>query len=106
MIPIRFAVEDGVTTFYYKTRELKNFVRLGKKDGNVGMILIHRKGNMLTYKGFGTIEHPMTEMVTLSMMHHPGIDGEMKTDEQRLEPSKFVFNRKNYKFVMLDLSKG
>jgi len=106
MTPIRYSVKNGVTHFHYKASELIEFVRLGKKDGNVGVILTKRDGNMLTYRGFGTIENPFTHIVSISMMHFPTFDGEMPTDEQRLIPPKPFFTAENTRFVILDLSNG
>lgn len=104
MTPIKFTVKNGVTTFHYKASELINFARLGFKDGDVGMILVRREGGILTYKGFGTIENPMTRIHTLSMMHCPPFDGKMLTDEQRLIPLKPFFTKENTRFVILDMS--
>ena len=104
MTPIKFTVKNGVTHFHYKASELIRFARLGFKDGNVGMILVRRKGGMLTYKGFGTIENPSTSIFTLSMMHFPPFDGKMPTDEQRLIPPKPFFTAENTRFIMLDFS--
>ncbi len=104
MTPIKFTVKDKITTFHYKASELINFVRLGFKDGNVGMILVRRKEGILTYKGFGTIENPITHLLTMSKIHFPPFDGEMPTDEQRLIPSKPFFTAENTRFVMLSLS--
>ena len=106
MTPIRFTVKNGVTHFHYKASELIDFVRRGKKDGNVGVILVKRVGNMLTYRGFGTIENPFTYIASISIMHFPPFDGEMLTDEQRLIPPKSFFTAENTRFIMLDLSSG
>jgi hypothetical protein len=70
------------------------------------MILVSRKGGMLTYKGFGTIENPFTYLMTMSMMHFPPLDGEMPTDERRLIPPKPFFTAENTRFVILDMSNG
>jgi len=86
--PIYFTIKNETTHFHYKFSELKNFVKQGKKTGDVGMLLVRRQGNMLTYKGFGTIENPFTYIMTLSIIHSPILDGKMVTDEQRL--AKFV----------------
>jgi len=106
MTPIKFTVKNGVTHFHYKASELIDFVRRGKKNGNVGVILTKRDGNMLTYRGFGTIENPFTYIVSISIKHFPPFDGEMPTDEQRLIPPKPFFTAENTRFVILDLSNG
>lgn len=104
MTPIKFTIKNGVTHFHYKASELIEFVRRGKKDGNVGVILTKRDGNLLTYRGFGTIENPFTYICSISMMHSPLFDGEMLTDEQRLIPPKPFFTAENTRFVIIDLS--
>lgn len=105
MTPIKFIIKDGVTTFHYKASELINFARLGFKDGNVGMILVRRKGKILTYKGFGTIENPNKYILTMSIVHLPLFDGKMLTDEERLIPPKPFFTSENTRFIILDLNK-
>ena len=105
MTPIGFTIKNGVTHFHYKASELIEFVRLGKKDGNVGVILTKRNGNMLTYRGFGTIENPFTYIVSITINHFPLFDGEMPTDEQRLIPPKPFFTLENRRFMLLDFSK-
>ncbi len=102
MTPIKFTIKNGATHFHYKSSELFDFVRRGKKDGNVGVILTKRDGNVLTYRGFGTIENPFNYIATISIVHLPSFDGDMPTDEQRTIPQKPFFNAKNTSFVMLD----
>lgn len=104
MTPIKFTVKNGVTRFHYKASELIDFVRRGKKDGNVGMILTKREGNMLTYRGFGTIENPFTYIGSLSINHFSHFDGDMPTDEQRLIPPKPFFTPENTRFLIVDFS--
>lgn len=105
MKPINFTLKGGVTHFHYKFFELREFVRLGKTYGDVGVILTKRNGNILTYRGFGTIDSPFTYIATISFVHNP-LFGEMPTDEQRLIPSQPFFTEENTKFVMLDFSKA
>lgn len=84
MRPIKYSVINGVTRFHYKASELIDFVRRGKKYGNVGVILTERDGNMLTCRGFGTIENPFTHIASISVMHCEPFDGKMLTDDERL----------------------
>jgi len=104
MTPISFTVKDGVTRFHYKFSELREWYSLGIKHGDVGMILWSRKDNLLTYKCFGTIEHPRESIITLSLIHHHMFDGEMPSDEQRLIEPKPFFNSENTKMFILDMS--
>lgn len=104
MTPIRFSVKGGVTHFHYRSSEIINFVRDGFKYGNTGMLLVRRENNILTYKGFGTIEHPRKDISSISIVHNPYFSGDMPTDEERLIPPKSFFNSENTKFMMLDFS--
>ena len=102
MHPTKISIKNDTTYFHYNFPDLLNFVRQGKKDGNVGMLLIKRKKNTLTYKGFGTIENPFRNITTLTMQHYPPFDGEMLTDEERLLPQKSILNsNKNLRFTIL-----
>lgn len=103
MRPIAFTVENGITYFQYDQKELERFNELGKRNGNVGMILVSRQGTILTYKGYGTIEKPHREEMIMSIKHHPVFDGDMPSDEQRISVEVPVKSR-SYKFVMLDFS--
>lgn len=98
MTPIGFTIKDGVTYFHYKFSELKNFVRLGKKHGDLGVIITKRNGKMLTYRGFGTIESPNTSIITFSI-NQSGFFGCTITDEERLIPPKPFFTKENTKFI-------
>jgi hypothetical protein len=102
MVPIKFTVKDGITYFHYKYSDLKEFVKCGKLNGDVGHLLIKREGDLLTYKGFGTIENPMYSMITISILYLPLFDGEMMSDEERLVPPKPLFT--DYKMIFLDLN--
>ena len=104
MTPIKFTIKNGVTHFHYKPSELFDFVRRGKRDGNVGIILTKREGNILTYRGFGTIENPFTNMVSVSMVHNPFFDNELCSDEKRLIKPKPIFDSENIKFITIDLA--
>lgn len=105
MTPIKYAAENGVTTFYYDPNELAEFHRLGRQHGDVGMVLIQREGGMLTFEGYGVIENPCKTIQQFSIMHHPLFDGEMCTDEERLIPPKPFFTPENTKMIFLDFSK-
>lgn len=103
MRPISFTVENGITLFHHDEKKYKRFLRLGKRDGNVGLILKSRKGNILTCEGFGTIEHPCREMITFSIVMLPH---EECPDEERLAS----FQRQgppleSFSFGILDFSK-
>ncbi len=104
MTPIKFSIKYGVTTFHYNSSELMKFCRYGFKNGDVGMILIKRSGYLLTYKGFGTIENPSRDILTMSIMHSPGFSGEMPADEERLIKPESFFTKDNTSCVILDFT--
>lgn len=100
MTPLKFTIKDGVTYFHYNYSELREFVRLGKSNGNVGVILVKREKDFLTYKGFGSIENPFTSMVSITIRHIPSFDGKMLSDEERLiPPVSFFPNVASYKMI-------
>lgn len=84
MRPTRFTVSQGKTTFHYPFSFLREFISLGKKEGNVGIILIGRCGEMFSYKGFGTIDNPRTNMITFHMKHFALMSGPLPSDEEQL----------------------
>ena len=104
MRPVKFTVKNGITYFHYQFSELRKFVKRGLEYGDVGPILVKRAGNMLTYKGFGTIEHPNKEMQTLSIKHFEPFDGKMPTDEERIMVRKENQFYENLRLVILNLS--
>lgn len=105
MRPISFSIKDGVTTFHYKPSELFNFVRQGRTSGDVGIILIRRNGNHLTYKGYGTIEKPFKYLATITLTHFEPFDGKMQTDDERIaEPKSNKSALISHRVVVLDLS--
>ena len=101
MRPSKFTIKNDVTHFHYNYSELREFVRLGKSDGNVGAILVKREKDFLTYKGFGTIENPFNTMISITVRHLPSLDGEMLSDEERLIPPISPFT--DYKMIFLSL---
>lgn len=102
MTPNKFTVKNGITTFHYEISRLREFVSEGLKHGNVGMILVKRDGELITYKGFGTIENPRKIITTSYIQHCTSFSGEMPSDEERLIPPESMF--KDYKLVFLDLA--
>lgn len=109
MRPIRYSIVGNKTIFHYKTSEIREFYRRGKEHGDVGMIVVTRAGNIITRKGFGTIENPRTTIYTISLVHHPLFDdGPMLTDDERIAPrerSKELFGEgTSSEWVVIDLS--
>jgi hypothetical protein len=106
MTPIKFTIKNGETHFHYKPSEIIKFVREGKKEGNVGLILTRRRGKLLCYRGFGTYENPIKEIRTNLIYHFETWDGPMPSDKSRLIPPKPFFTEDNTSIVLLDMSKA
>jgi hypothetical protein len=92
MRPHSFTLKDDTTHFHYRFSELRNFIANGKTHGDVGVILTARKGRLLTFRGFGTIERPSKSVITISFMHNPFFSGEMASDEDRCKPVRPLLN--------------
>lgn len=91
MKPCRYTIKNGITYFHYNTKDLFRFVRLGNEFGDVGFILTQRKGNILTYRGFGTYENPCKVIQTIDIQWLNSFDGEIPSDDDYVNPPQ---NRK------------
>jgi hypothetical protein len=66
---------NGDYIFNYKVRDLRNFIKIGRATGDVGMIVVKRtKSGMVTYKGFGTIEHPSKDIMSIRLQFDEKFD--------------------------------
>lgn len=103
----KYTGKGSVTTFHYKYKELKEFIAWGKEHGDNGWILVSRdnKSQMATYKGFGTIENPIKEMITISVVHHELFDGKWESNEEIIHPISSKDNLHSYRYTVLDFSK-
>jgi len=88
-------IHCDVIIHHYIYSDLKEFIKLGKRDGNVGMILVREDGKAVTYKGFGTIENPFRWINTFTMVRCPLFD-----DPLSAEP---LLDRTNSRMIVLDL---
>jgi hypothetical protein len=74
MIPYIYTEHGNEIRFHYRYADLKDWLKRGKKHGDVGPALMkswltEAGTRMMEYKSFGTIEHPMNEMCRLTMVH-------------------------------------
>lgn len=91
---------NGDILFNYKFAELREFYNRGIEFGDVGMIVVRRtKDNMITYKGFGTIEHPFKIMQSMTLKHNEFFDGPLPGTENRK-----VKKMMKYQYILLDCS--
>lgn len=105
MTPSRFSIKDNKTIFHYKYSELKEFLTRGFEFGDVGLILVSRKDNIFTYRGFGTIDHPFTFITTINMSHNRILDGELLADEEIVNSKVFEsYANTSYSFWIEDIS--
>lgn len=87
--------------FNYTFSELRRFIELGKKEGNVGMIPLSISNNIIKYKGFGTIEHPNTTIHTMSLIYDERFD---EFNNRNIKhPDKDNMN--TYEYVILKFDK-
>ena len=82
MKPISYTQYKNKIVFKYPFTELRKFVEQGRKEGNVGLILVGYKDNFNVYKGYGTIENPCTELRTVYFAHNVLFDGRRRTPEE------------------------
>ena len=59
---------------HYSFSELKDFITRGRRDGNVGWLLMSTIDGISKYRGYGTIENPSRELMTISFKYHPLFD--------------------------------
>ena len=100
MIPKTYTQKGELTTFHYRYQDLRLFIKQGKEFGNVGFIIVKKDGDLITYKGFGTIENPSTSLTTMSLVHFPPFDGEFNPDAI-VHPKLSTFSTR---FIILDFS--
>ncbi len=60
--------------YVYPFSEMRSFVERGRIHGDVGMIVTEENNGFITYKGFGTIEHPCRHISTLVIKFDPKYD--------------------------------
>lgn len=104
MKPVRFTKKNDKVVFHYTFSDLRRFIVRGKSHGDVGPLLISFNGNLIQYKGFGTIENPFKNMVKLDFNHFPLFDGPLPDPEKIVNPPMQEKSLVSYKFIMLDLS--
>lgn len=84
MKPISFIRIGDKVKFIYKLSDLKEWIARGNEHGDCGPILTGYQGKFNIFKGYGTIEHPFTHRITMSMVHHPLFDGRRLSPEEMM----------------------
>lgn len=102
MKPIKYTTVDTNTTFHYKYHDIKKFLKRGFEYGDCGWILVRQKGTVLTYKGFGTIENPNRNLITINIKHIDLFDGKLKTPEEIIHPKETDYALDNYRMIFIE----
>lgn len=104
MRPYKYTKTKNSIILHYKFSDLRKFIERGKLYGDNGWIIISKIGNLIKYKGFGTIEHPLKEIMTISIEHCEAYDGEFDEDKI-INPPVIRCDHSRYKFICLDFNK-
>lgn len=102
MTPYKFKKKRGTTSFHYKYKELKKFLKRGFEHGDNGWILVKREGNYSIFKGFGIISAPCKKIQTVSIQHNEVFDGKRKSDKEMIQTPKTDTLLTDVRFVFLD----
>lgn len=105
MRPYKYTQQGEKVTFHYKFSELRNFLTLGKRDGNVGVLILGSIGNVIKYKGFGTIENPRNVLYTIRMTHYEPFDGPYDP-EKIVNPPPRVDVLQSHKMYFINMDTG
>lgn len=114
MNPISYSYYNGEYIFQYDAEEYRQWKAQGESTGDVGYILhkLIQEHKIYVYQSFGTLEHPMKEMHTISVKHSDAFEGEWKSpdwylkdvaDKRQADYWKNMFS--SMKMVILDVSK-
>ena len=105
MRAIGYTEENGVFTYQYDKLEMEKFIRHGQEFGNNGWFIVSYDSNTKRklFNGFGTIENPIREMISINLTHFEPFDG---TFNPRFpdEPPREVIPKGTYKFILLDMN--
>lgn len=104
MTPVSYkkSVTSGVIYFSYRLEDLEEWHKRGIEHGDNWGYLDRRDGNILTYRTFGTIEHPRKTPIEFSIIALPE---EMVSDEGRLKEPVYD-DKVGAKFIIFDVSDG
>lgn len=92
--PTNYTRHGDVVKFHYPFTQLRNFVTAGNETGDVGNILtqieyVKDKSPQLTFRGYGTLEHPRRQLISIRMSHWPVFDGQMPDPDDIIKPWTF-----------------
>jgi hypothetical protein len=102
MYPRSFTeIGPGHYKFHYDQEEWNSWYNRGLRHGDVGLILAERKGILLRYIGFGTIENPVKHIRKISIVHNPHFDGPLRTPEELCKLPENPFKGWTFGFAMV-----
>lgn len=67
MKPKSSTLKNDRRVYHYDFSFLREFITLGRKEGNVGLILVEQNSRYNVYRGFGTIENPNRTLMTINL---------------------------------------
>ena len=106
MRPLSYIEKDGITTFLYDPEKLAEFFKIGYTTGGAGHILWQRTENTKTWLTFGTIEAPVKDVMFMTLIDNPRMDGKNPTNEEIINPPPFDRGLDTFKLGFLDFSKS
>lgn len=105
MKPQSYIKKDNKIIFKYPEKDLKEFHKIGKSEGGAGHYLHSIEDDKyFNYKSYGTIEAPVREEMTITMITNPMYDGEFDL-EKFMNPPERKLNHEDFKFDILDFGK-
>lgn len=75
-----YTKEGDTVRYHYKLKDLRNFIKVGNEQGNVGAILVGRDGLLMKYVSYGTIEAPTKSRLKIAWFWHDMFDGPFPED--------------------------
>lgn len=107
---IRVTEHPVLLKIHYPDGYLQEWERIGLSEGTSGpmFISVDPFRRLYHYESFGTIEHPNTTKIKITLGHSPEFDGEFPDTKEKLEKalntSPKLFTDNSYSVVILDFS--
>lgn len=102
MKPTKYTEEGKAIVFHYSYVDLKQFIKHGHEHGDNGWILTKKEGDLMTLRGFGTIENPLITLQTICYVRYTPFDGEFNLEAFMNPPPPEPLKGE---MIILDLSK-
>ncbi len=102
--------QPNLLKIHYPTRYLEEWERIGLSEGTSGPMLmsVDQHRHLYHYESFGTLEHPNTTKLKITLTHNQAFDGEFLDTKEKLEQAlnkpPQLFSPDSYRMVFLDVS--